>query len=717
MPASRALRTAAALVAIALACCAREPVKNLAGSDPPAPSAPPAAPIAIAPIVEVVYDGALGKGWNDWGWAPKTIGKGPAELDLSNYGGWILARPGLSGQFGALVLRLDAPPTYGDFLEVRLDSDRKDLFPRVIVRAEHRAARADGWSEIAVPLRALNPEGLPFDRIVLRAHKPIGAARVRVDKIGLTAGEAPAKEKVVVADPIALSIDCRGPAVPVSPHIYGIAFDPRLDARDRHQWALGATARRWGGNPASRYNWELGNAWNTANDWFFENVDFTGTPGFSWGDFLRANLDHGVETALTVPILGWVAKDTSSYSFPVTAFGPQRAVDPHKPDAGDGFDRTGKPYASGPPSRTSVPMPPESIRRWVERIRAEDQRRGKRSVRYYILDNEPMLWNSTHRDIHPEPTTYDELLDRTLRYGAAVRAADPEAIIVGPALWGWPAYFFSAKDAAEGFHRKPDRRAHGDVPFLAWYLQRLRENEQRTGVRLLDVVDVHFYPQAERVGGKDGGVDARTAALRIRSTRALWDPGYVDESWIKDTVQLIPRMKRIIAESYPGLGFAIGEYNFGAEDHVSGGLAVAEALGRFAQGGVQAAFYWTYPPDHSPAFWAFRAYRDFDGKGGRFLDLFIPAAAPEGASLFASRDQSGSHVVAVLLNLRSDRTVRPRVALHGCGAVTSPRAFRYAGGREGFAPAQAAVTGAELTTEPLPPSSITVLDLQLEVKP
>ncbi len=545
------------------------------------------------------------------------------------------------------------------------------------------------------------------------ARPPEGSVRPE-GSTGAAAARAP---RPAAAEGTALSIDCAGPGAPVSPLIYGIAYDPQHDARDRHPWALGATARRWGGNPASRYNWELGNAWSTASDWYFENVDFTGAPRFTYADFLRADAEHGVATALTVPILGWVAKDTTSYGFSVAEHGAQRSVDPYRPDAGDGVGRDGKPLLPGPPTRTSVPAPPEWVRRWIEQIRAEDARRGARSVQMYILDNEPMLWNSTHRDVHPEPTTYDELLDRTIRYGSAVRAADPDAVIAGPALWGWPAYFMSAKDVAEGSRRKPDRRAHGDVPLLAWYLQKLREHERATGVHILDVVDVHFYPQAQGVGGKGGATDARTAALRIRSTRALWDPTYVDESWIEDSVHLIPRMKQVIAQSYPGLGFAIGEYNFGAEEHISGGLALAEALGRFAEGGVRAAFYWTYPPDRSPAFWAFRAYRDFDGEGGRFLDLSIPAAAAEGTSIFASRDEAGTHVVAVILNLRPDRAARPTVALPGCGRVARLRWLRYAGGPDGLAPAEGAVSGDAVTLDALPPYSIGVLDLHLEGKP
>lgn len=668
-------------------------------------------------IVNVVYDGAPGEGWSDYGWAPRELGKGPARLDMSSYGGWIIAHPGLTGRFGALTFHLSAPAAYGDFLEVRLASNRQDLFPRIRVGAQHRVPLADGWSQIVVPLRALNPDGLSFDRIVLRAAKEVGSERVSIDKIGLSApGPADAAPPVSAAD-VALAIDCRGPSTPVSPLIYGIAYAPRLDARDMHQWTVGASARRWGGNPASRYNWEHGAAWNTTSDWYFENVDYTGKGGAAYANFLQVNLERGVQSALTVPMIGWVAKDTTSHGFPASVDGPQGATDPYRPDAGNGVGKDGKPIAAGSPSRTSVVSSPDSIRRWVEQIRAEDRKRGSRSVHMYILDNEPMLWNSTHRDVHPEPVTYDELLDRTVRYGTAVRTADPDAVIAGPALWGWPAYFFSAKDDAAGFRNKPDRLAHGDVPLLAWYLRELRAHEQKTGVRILDVVDVHFYPQAKRVGGESGGTDAATAALRLRTTRALWDPTYKDESWIDDRVQLIPRMKQLIADNYPGRGLSIGEYRFGAEGHISGGLAQAEALGRFAQGGVTAAFYWTYPADRSPAYWAFRAYRNFDGAGGRFLDRSSPTTMGDGVSLFASRDDAGIHYVAILLNLRPDQAIRAKVALNGCGAVTSQRAFGYSGGPDGFSPAAVTAEGGALTTDALPPYSITVLDIHTEEKP
>ena len=120
---------------------------------------------------------------------------------------------------------------------------------------------------------------------------------------------------------------------------------------------------------------------------------------------------------------------------------------------------------------------PEDAAAWVTKIKAADAKRGHKVVFEYILDNEPALWDSTHRDIHPEGSTYDELLEKTIAYATAIRKADPDAIIAGPAEWGWPGYFFSAKDAKAGFKSKPDRRAHDDEPLLAWYLRKLARAE------------------------------------------------------------------------------------------------------------------------------------------------------------------------------------------------------------------------------------------------
>jgi hypothetical protein len=680
--------------------------------------------VASLTLMEVAYQGGLKAGWEAGGWTERQVeGPGPAKVMMAELGGWSLRRmQPLKGGFAGLAFRYKAPADYGEFLEVRLDSGDKTVFPRVRIGAQHVVNKQDDWVQVLVPWVELDPKMEQFDRVIMRAHKRVGTEWVQLDSLGFTGTDAavvsapaPGMVRMTVgpARPASLSVDCTAPGRYISPQIYGIAFDALREHKGTDQWELGATVRRWGGNATSRYNWKL-NAWNTANDWFFRNTAPGDNPQFGYDEFLMANRAHGVQSALTLPMLGWVAKDVGSMSFPKAKFGAQEKMDPEVKEAGNGKSLSGQLLPPVAPTQTSVPAPPEFIADWVRTLRQKDMKRG-RSVHMYFLDNEPMLWNSTHRDVHPEPTTYDELLERTVSYGTAVRQADPDAVIAGPAEWGWTGYFRSAADVAKGASPDADRKAHGNMPLLPWYLRKVREQEKKTGVRLLDVVDVHYYPQAAGVSVDQGEkTDPETAALRIRSTRALWDPNYKDESWIGEPVRLIPRLKKMVEENDPGRGLAIGEYDFGAARHMSGGLAQAEALGRFAEGGLTAAFYFTYPPARSPAWWAFRAYRDFDGHGGSFQDTYVPSTAQEGTSLFASRSQDGRRVVAIALNVDPDTARSARVDLKGCGVLKDARVLTYVGDPSGFAEQSASSMSSGMVEAKLPPYSITVLDLTLE---
>jgi hypothetical protein len=580
----------------------------------------------------------------------------------------------------------------------------------VKLAADHRTDTRDGWAQIVVPMADLNPRGKPFDRVEFRTFRPVDDWTL-LDRIALTkpAAVAASASPLAAADAGALGklvntrVACDGSATRISPYIYGIALT-------EGEWgALGATVRRWGGNQSSRYNWQ-NDFMNHGQDWYFENFK-----GPSYSDFLNNSSARGALAALTVPTLGWVAKDATSYSFPVSVFGAQKQTDPYRPDEGNGTKPSGVDLVPGPPTRTSVAAPPAWVEQWVKAIVDGDTKAGQKTIYEYILDNEPMIWSHTHRDVRPDPLGYDELLQRTIDYASAVRRADPGAIIAGPAEWGWSNYTLSGKDLASPLGVHVDRIAHGNVPLDAWYLQKLRDYEQKTGVRLLDVFDLHYYPQEANVyGGGTGGVDRATQLLRLRSTRSLWDDTYVDESWIHDTVRLLPRMKELVEKNYPGRGISIGEWNFGGEMDITGALATAEALGRFAQFGVTSAFYWLRPPQGSPSFFGFRAYRNFDDRGGRFLDWYVPTTPVQGASFFASRDVDGKHLVIVAINFSPDTVLTAAVDVSSCGAVESAQAYTYGSGSRTFAATSAAAEkGPTAVTLALPSWSIAVVDLHL----
>jgi hypothetical protein len=673
----------------------------------------PAAPAAS--VAELIFDGGLKGQWQDWGWAPRSVQAGqPAALHMGKYAGWILAHRGLTGSFSALSFDVKAPAEFGDFLEVYLTSEGDDSFKHVPITAAMGAAVPGGFRRIRLEMAELNPNASPFDRVVFHATKAVGEAPVALDKIFLLAGSAvapvPVEPSQLPSHVAHLQVDCRSPSHAISPLIYGTAFNPQRVGKDPWVWETGTTARRWGGNNTSRYNWRLGNAWNCASDYFYLNANYTNNDHYTWKDFLEEDSAHHVATALTIPMLGWVAKDTDSASYPTSVFGEQQYS---AGDNGNGKRSGGGLIDGADPKRTSTQASPAFMRDWIRAIRAYDAEHGGRAVTHYILDNEPALWNSTHRDVHPKALTYDELLQRTVEYATVIRQEDPQALIAGPAEWGWPAYFYSAHDAEVGFKVKPDRRAHGDVPLLNWYLQKLRAHELKTGQRLLDIVDLHFYPQEDGVYGHPDRTDPQAAALRLRATRSLWDPTYLDESWINERIALLPRLKQIIAETYPGLKISLGEYNFGGERHISGGLAQAEALGRFGQAGVYSAYYWTYPPQGSPAYTAFRTYRNYDGHGAHFLDHSLRSSGDARTSVFASQDAGGHKMVLVVLNLDPHEVADVELRLGGCGAWRSGRTFSYSGGPQGLVQApHPAVVQANTLRHKILPSSINVFELQ-----
>jgi hypothetical protein len=162
------------------------------------------------------------------------------------------------------------------------------------------------------------------------------------------------------------------------------------------------------------------------------------------------------------------------------------------------------------------------------------------------------------------------------------------------------------------------------------------------------VVDIHYYP----AGLYNDKVDDKTSEARLRSTRSLWDKTYVDESWIGQPVYLIPRMKQLIAENYPGTKFGMSEWNWGAEKTMNGALAIADVLGILGREDVYFATYWRFPPLNSPGFYAFSMYANYDGQGGRFGDTAVQVTSgkPEHVSAYASLDSATGRLHLMLIN-------------------------------------------------------------------
>jgi hypothetical protein len=203
-----------------------------------------------------------------------------------------------------------------------------------------------------------------------------------------------------------------------------------------------------------------------------------------------------------------------------------------------------------------------------------------------------------------------------------------------------------------------DSAANGD--FIEWWLGQMKAAEATAGKRLVDVLDLHWYPEATGGGNRitNGGTSAAEVAAREQAPRSLWDSTYVETSWITQDstngqgINLIPRMKTKIQNKYPGTGLSFTEWNYGAGADISGAVASADVLGIFGRDGVTMATLW---PLDSEVFTyaAFDAFRNYDGNGKTFGDTSVSAATDDvpDSSVYASLDATNpARVVLVAIN-------------------------------------------------------------------
>ena len=518
---------------------------------------------------------------------------------------------------------------------------------------------------------------------------------------------------------VRLQVDTRRTLRAISPLIYGVSV-----AGADQLAATGAHLNRWGGNPNTRYNWTLGMAWNAARDWEFRNFGGkAAAPSASADSFIDTDRSLSVQSVITIPAIGWVASngdaETQSVNVPL-AGGPPLAT---QSDAIAGYDpaanraatsvrsvaRKGAPFADPPDPTAKVVYQDE----WVNHLVRRFGRADTGGVGWYAVDNEADLWSVTHTDVHPVEPGYDDMLAGFVEYATAIKDVDPTAQVLGPVVSGWTAYMYSARDRGpDNFRTHADRAAHGDVAFLPWWLGQVRQYDQRVGRRTLDALDVHYYPQA--AGVYSSANDPATQALRLRSTRSLWDPGYVDESWIAEPVNLIPRLRQWIDQYYPGTRLAINEWNWGADQTMNGALAIADVLGIFGREGVDMAAYWVVPPPGSAGAFAFAMYTNYDGLSHGFGDQALSAASdhPDDVAVYGSRDSATGDVIILAVNQRPDSDLPVTVSLDDSEVSGQALVYIYSAKQPDAVEVHEPITmnAGSLSTR-LPAASITVMRL------
>ena len=442
---------------------------------------------------------------------------------------------------------------------------------------------------------------------------------------------------------IKISIDTREERKPVSPLIYGINGIHSASA-------LTTTACRLGGNRTTGYNWEnnLSNAgedWHNFNDEYLIPKGKNGSiPAITITDFAENAKKVNAYTLITLPMAGYVANDNlRTVSKEETAPSARFAKI---------IDRKNSSFSLSPNLNDGVVYSDEFINYLVNKL--GNSRSG--GINGYSLDNEPALWSSTHPRIHPEKPTVAEILEKSISLASVVKDLDPGAEVFGPALYGVGAYVT--------FQQAPDWKNYSAKYkwFIDAYLDGMREAGEKKGKRLLDVLDLHYYTEARcpldhRISD-DRNEDDRCFYTRFQSTRTLWDPAYREKSWITQVhsrfLPILPVLNQSIEQYYPGTKLSISEYNFGNENHISGGIAQADALGIFAANGVYFASLWAMSDKLAYAYAGINLYTNYDGNGGTFGDTLVKSSTDniEFSSVFASTEENGAlHIILLNKNI------------------------------------------------------------------
>jgi hypothetical protein len=404
---------------------------------------------------------------------------------------------------------------------------------------------------------------------------------------------------------------------PISRFIYGVnqSFSNYTDP----------TYFRLGGDRWTAYNW-VTNASNAGSDYNYSNDDYLGggsTPGGAVSPTIQTAYTDDAGTLVTIPINGYVAADENG---PVNINDSTRFTTRFKPE----YPAKGSAFSLDPNPSAPAVYEDEFVN-WVKVNYPYGTTDPNRPISFE-LDNEPDLWDTTHPEVHPNPTTYAELLSDTIAYSTAIKNVEPNALVYGAVNFGWPG-FVSLNNA-------PDAAADGN--FINYYLSQMNQASKTAGKRLLDVLDVHWYPIT-------GGLQA---------PRSLWDPTYTENDYITQDytdgpIELIPRLQGQINQHYPGTKLSISEYNYGNGNTVSGAIMEADALGIFGKEGVYSANEWQLQSNESYIGSAFDMYRNYDGKGSTFGNISVSAVTNDNAdtSIYASLDSTDPyHMVLVAIN-------------------------------------------------------------------
>jgi hypothetical protein len=437
----------------------------------------------------------------------------------------------------------------------------------------------------------------------------------------------------------------------VSPYIYGKneSFDK---AAQFYKDAGLRFARVNGGNNATKYNWrkKIG----SHPDWY-NNVY-----GNDW-DKTSKNIttNHpNMQVMWAFQLLGRVAS-SSAYNFNDWGYNQSKWWEGvHQNLAGGGVPNTtginpGKAAKEGDINLYTEPWPADSavgiLKHWFG---AGGIGLNKDRFMYWNMDNEADVWNGTHDDVMPTLITASQFMDRYIEVAKKARALYPEIKICGPVTtseWQW--YKWGSESI----------RIYGTYySWFEYFIKRCADEEKASGVRVLDVFDIHHYPYAP------------TDADALQNHRIFYDKTYnypganglytINGGWDTSSKKeyIFQRINDWLTKHYGanhGITLGLSEWSPGPNEPNLASVIYSTHLGEFARNGVEYFTPWSWFTGMWESLHLFSRYaKNFSVSSTSSLENTVSAyttvteSADSMTVILVNRDMNSARNVTVNLN-------------------------------------------------------------------
>ena len=487
-----------------------------------------------------------------------------------------------------------------------------------------------------------------FRSVPMKKYKQIIAFFASAAVIGSLTGAAFAESQVFVeiipeTGDVSVTVDTDRELIRISPYIYGINDTGNIQN-------ISPTVIKQTGVSLSTYNWETNYSNSGISGMNTNDISLVDDyPSSKWdkpalyADKLaaRSRMYNIPVKLITLPMMGYVAADSMGI-VSNNDLSRWHEIKFSKNDT----------YLNNPDTNDNTVYVDEYVSFLVNRFGSSSEG----GINGYFLDSEPDKWSENFPVIVSEPVTYTGLVEKSAELANAVKAIDSNAFVFGPSLSG-------LKGCIDLGNRSG--RAAADPQneyswFIDYYLSEMRSKSAEAGYRLLDVLDVHYYTEAQTPLGVDvlTGTDEFSNAFRMQAVRTLWDSDYTEASNVvmmyKQFTPVIPTLQASIRMNYPKTRLSFSEYDFGGGSNMSGAIAEIDALGIFASQEVYLACLSPQTEEYPFQKAALNLFTNYDGSGSGFGDhlVYSDNGNDSMSSVYAAVDSEEPDVLRMIVTNR-----------------------------------------------------------------